>query len=87
MGATLLYLIPFALFIAPSFVAAGATLVFVEENPSDKGPEQGLGRTAKNGKKGQKIEEKLGQGRGPGNGPANAPGNGQETGRNLAADT
>ena len=30
MGATLLYLVPFALFVAPSFVAAGATLVFVE---------------------------------------------------------
>jgi uncharacterized protein involved in cysteine biosynthesis len=29
-GATLLYLIPFGLFVAPSFVAAGATLAFVE---------------------------------------------------------
>jgi CysZ protein len=29
-GATLLYLIPFALFVAPPFVAAGATLAFME---------------------------------------------------------
>jgi uncharacterized protein involved in cysteine biosynthesis len=30
MGATLLYLVPLALFVAPPFVAAGATMVFVE---------------------------------------------------------
>jgi CysZ protein len=29
-GATLLYLVPLALFVAPPFVAAGATMVFVE---------------------------------------------------------
>jgi len=30
LGATLLYLIPLAVFVAPPFVAAGATLVFLE---------------------------------------------------------
>ncbi len=30
LGATLLYLIPFAIFVAPPFAAVGATLVFVE---------------------------------------------------------
>jgi CysZ protein len=35
-GATLLYLVPFALFVAPSFVAAGATALFVEGNPNEK---------------------------------------------------
>jgi uncharacterized protein involved in cysteine biosynthesis len=39
LGATLLYLIPFALFVAPPFVAAGATLAFLESEPSKKGTE------------------------------------------------
>ncbi len=58
MGATLLYLVPFALFIAPSFVAAGATLAFVEGAPvdkeSDKGSAKGL-KDQKSEKKGEKI--------------------------------
>ena len=36
LGATLLYLIPFALFVAPSFVAAGATALFVEGGEDEK---------------------------------------------------
>jgi uncharacterized protein involved in cysteine biosynthesis len=39
-GATLLYLIPFAFLVAPSFVAAGATLVFVESE-ADAGVNKG----------------------------------------------
>jgi hypothetical protein len=30
-GATLLYLIPFAVFVAPPFAGVGATLVFMED--------------------------------------------------------
>jgi CysZ protein len=36
LGATLLYLIPFALFVAPPFVAAGATLAFLDGEPTKK---------------------------------------------------
>jgi uncharacterized protein involved in cysteine biosynthesis len=36
LGATLLYLIPFALFVAPPFVAAGATLAFLESERTKK---------------------------------------------------
>ncbi len=36
-GATLLYLIPFALFVAPPFVAAGATLAYMEAETSGRG--------------------------------------------------
>ena len=36
MGATLLYLVPLALFVAPPFVAAGATLAFLEGEPTEK---------------------------------------------------
>jgi CysZ protein len=36
-GATLLYLIPFALFVAPPFVAAGATLAYIEAEGSKQG--------------------------------------------------
>lgn len=36
LGATLLYLIPFALFVAPPFVAAGATLAFLEGEQTPK---------------------------------------------------
>jgi CysZ protein len=35
-GATLLYLVPLALFVAPPFVAAGATMVFVESEGEAK---------------------------------------------------
>jgi CysZ protein len=35
-GATLLYLVPFALFVAPPFVAAGATMVFMESEGEAK---------------------------------------------------
>jgi CysZ protein len=34
-GATLLYLIPFAIFVAPPFAAVGATLAFLETDPSE----------------------------------------------------
>jgi CysZ protein len=47
-GATLLYLVPLALFVAPTFVAAGATMVFVEsegeanvKRPGKRGEEKG----------------------------------------------
>jgi uncharacterized protein involved in cysteine biosynthesis len=36
LGATVLYLIPFALFVAPPFVAAGATLAFLESDRTKK---------------------------------------------------
>jgi uncharacterized protein involved in cysteine biosynthesis len=36
LGATLLYLVPLALFVAPPFVAAGATLAFLESEPTQK---------------------------------------------------
>jgi uncharacterized protein involved in cysteine biosynthesis len=43
LGATLLYLVPLALFVAPPFVAAGATLAFLEseptQNPARNAPE------------------------------------------------
>ncbi len=39
LGATLLYLIPFALFVAPPFVAAGATLAFLESDGTKKATE------------------------------------------------
>src|SRR5206468_6652600 len=58
MGATLLYLVPFALFIAPSFVAAGATLVFVEENPRDKDVDGKLQVGSQVGLEDQKSEKK-----------------------------
>jgi CysZ protein len=48
-GATLLYLIPFALFVAPPFVAAGATLAFMEaEKGTDKATEKATERTTGN---------------------------------------
>ena len=60
MGATLLYLVPFALFVAPSFVAAGATALFVEGSPGDKAvpAEQGGqgGKPQKPEQKGEKIQ-------------------------------
>ena len=34
LGATLLYLVPLAFFVAPPFVAAGATLAFLESEPT-----------------------------------------------------
>lgn len=40
-GATLLYLVPLAFFVAPTFVAAGATMVFVESEGDDKVDKQG----------------------------------------------
>lgn len=40
LGATLLYLIPFALFVAPPFVAAGATLAFLESDRTKKATEK-----------------------------------------------
>jgi CysZ protein len=49
-GATLLYLVPLALFVAPPFVAAGATMVFVESE----------GETAVR-KPGDQKDEKAGQ--------------------------
>jgi CysZ protein len=36
LGATLLYLIPLALFVAPPFAAAGATLAFLEAERADR---------------------------------------------------
>lgn len=48
LGATLLYLIPFALFVAPPFVAAGATLAFLEGEPTKKAVDNG-GNFAANG--------------------------------------
>lgn len=48
LGATLLYLIPFALFVAPPFVAAGATLAFLEGEPTKKAVNGG-GNLAANG--------------------------------------
>ena len=41
LGATLLYLIPFALFVAPPFVAAGATLAFLDSEPTKKATTNG----------------------------------------------
>jgi uncharacterized protein involved in cysteine biosynthesis len=37
-GATVLYLIPFAIFVAPPFAAVGATLAFLEMDASENGP-------------------------------------------------
>ena len=56
MGATLLYLVPFALFVAPSFVAAGATALFVEESPAGKDVPRDQKSEQKNEKKDEKIE-------------------------------
>jgi CysZ protein len=43
LGATMLYLVPLALFVAPPFIAAGATLAFLEseptQNPARNAPE------------------------------------------------
>ena len=36
LGATVLYLIPLAILVAPPFAAAGATLAFIEEARGDK---------------------------------------------------
>ena len=36
LGATVLYLVPLALFVAPPFVAAGATLAFLDGEPTPK---------------------------------------------------
>jgi CysZ protein len=44
IGATLLYLVPLAFFVAPPFVAAGATMVFVESEGDDKVDKQGSGQ-------------------------------------------
>ena len=53
LGATILYLIPLAIFVAPPFVAAGATLVFLEADGGAKAgkagdrEEPGKGQAAK----------------------------------------
>ena len=47
MGATLLYLVPFALFVAPSFVAAGATALFVEGGEDEKVAKKDAEKVAK----------------------------------------
>jgi uncharacterized protein involved in cysteine biosynthesis len=47
VGATVLYLIPLALFVAPPFVAAGATLAFLEGEPTKKAGEKGPNLSAK----------------------------------------
>ena len=44
VGATLLYLVPLAIVIAPSFAAVGATLTFLDT--SDSNTESGAGRSA-----------------------------------------
>ena len=56
LGATLLYLVPLALFVAPPFVAAGATMVFVEsegeaevKEPRKRGEEKGAAAEASKG--------------------------------------
>jgi uncharacterized protein involved in cysteine biosynthesis len=36
LGSTVLYLVPLAFFVAPPFVAAGATLAFLESEPTEK---------------------------------------------------
>ncbi len=41
IGATVLYLIPFAIFVAPPFVAAGATLAFLESERTKKATANG----------------------------------------------
>jgi uncharacterized protein involved in cysteine biosynthesis len=61
LGATLLYLIPFALFVAPSFVAAGATAVFVEGGGDEK-----VGKKDK--KQNDKKDETKGLAKGEGEG-------------------
>src|SRR5947207_11970084 len=53
-GATLLYLVPLALFVAPPFVAAGATMVFVES-------EGDTGVRKRGEKKGEKKGEEKGE--------------------------
>jgi len=62
LGATILYLIPLAIFVAPPFVAAGATLVFLEVDGGakagkggNKGDSDGLakGQAAKD--RGEKV--------------------------------
>ena len=47
MGATLLYLVSFALFVAPSFVAAGATALFVEGGEDEKIAKKDAAKVAK----------------------------------------
>jgi len=71
MGATLLYLVPFALFVAPSFVAAGATALFVEGGEDEKvaSDEKVAKKEAKklakqNGKKDEKKDLLKGEGEG-----------------------
>ncbi len=55
LGATLLYLIPLAMFVAPPFVAAGATQVFLESEKSSAGSgggsAEGARSTAKSAEK------------------------------------
>jgi len=72
MGATLLYLVPFALFVAPSFVAAGATAVFVEggedEKVAKKEAQKLAKQVAKDDKQDEKRDEKKGLLKGEGEG-------------------
>jgi uncharacterized protein involved in cysteine biosynthesis len=67
MGATLLYLVPFALFIAPSFVAAGATALFVEGGGDEKvalGEKENENEKKKSGAKSEQKGEKRGEAEG-----------------------
>lgn len=62
LGATILYLIPLAIFVAPPFVAAGATLVFLEVDGGakagkggDKGDSDELGKGQAAKDRGEKV--------------------------------